>query len=319
MLSSNRGTATFLICTVLALALAACGGARPTATPGPASNAPTSVFVSPTPSYPVEVTKDIEYVTLLEPGAPVQKLDVYAPTEPGPWPVVVLMHAPFQSKDAAAYKSLGQELAGRGLVVFVPDRRSESGTIMEAARDNGREIREVQESHNCSVRFARERAADWRGDPSRITVFGHDGSGLEMALIGDDLQGVWEQFAALRGGPPRQTECLAEGGIARVDAYVWFYGDTRIYEVLKDSDPELWELTSYFALIGRNPSLQVHLFHGEKDAPTLIERAEEYHEALVDAGYDASLTVLGTKGFEIPWSGPDREALIQGILEAARG
>jgi hypothetical protein len=294
MPSRSRAAATFLNCVALVLALVACGGARPTETPAPGANAPTSVFVSPTPTYAVEVTKDIEYLTLLGPGAPVQKLDVYAPAGPGLWPVVVLMHTVFQSKDTVAYSSLAKELAGRGVVVFVPSWRFKSATVMEAARDNGREYREMHESCVCTVRFARERAAGYGGDPGRITVFGHEEIGLETAFLGDDLLDRWEELALLRGGPAPQAECVAGEVTAHVDAYVGFGGDFEIYEVLKDQDPELWELTSPFALIGPNPGLRVYIVRGELDAPTYTETAMEYHEALVKAGYDASMTVLGT-------------------------
>ncbi|MFB0535555.1 MAG: dienelactone hydrolase family protein [Anaerolineae bacterium] len=295
----------------------------PTATPVPTATAvpvpPTSTptFVPPTPAFTVEVTKDVEYVTLLQPGAPVQKLDVYSPTELGPWPVVVLMHAWFQSKDNAIYASLAEELAGRGVVVFVPQRRSESATLFEYAQDNGRDIREVHESWACAVRFVRESAADYGGDPGRVTVLGHGSTGLDTAFIGDDLQQVWEEVASLRGGPPPQTDCLAGGDSAHVEAYIGYGGDYHYYKLLRDSDPELWELTSPFGLIGRNPSLLVHLVHGEMGNPAYIERAVEYREDLVNAGYDATLTLLGDADWQIPFSGPDREALIQVILEVA--
>ncbi|TKJ28836.1 MAG: hypothetical protein CEE40_10550 [Chloroflexi bacterium B3_Chlor] len=288
------------------------------AAPTPTAVPPTPTFVQPTPAYTVEVTKDVEYVTLLQPDAPVQKLNVYAPTEPGPWPVVVLMHAWYQSKDNTIYTSFAEELAGRGVVVFVPQRRSESSTLYEYVLDNGRDIREVQGSWACGIRFAREQAADYGGDPDRITVLGHGASGLETAFFGDDLQQLWEEFALLRGGPPPQTECLGGGDSARVDAYIGYGGDLHYYERLSESDPELWELTSPFAVIGRNPSLLIHLVHGGRANPSYIERAVEYHEDLVNAGYDATQTLLGEADWQIPFSGPDREALIQLILEEAR-
>jgi dienelactone hydrolase len=317
MFSHIRVATLVAIHALLILVLVACGGAGPAGTPIPAATTPAPAFVPPTPAYTVEVTKDVDYLRLLEPGAAVQKVDIYAPTQVEPWPVVVLVPGVFQCKESAAYTSLAEELAGRGVVVFVPERRSQSATIIESAHDNGIEFREVSESCACAVRFARERAADFGGDPGRITVFGHGGTGLETALIGDDLGPLWDEFAALHGGPPPQTECLAAGTTARVDAYVTYAGDFHIYEVLKDSDPGLWELTSPHALIGRNPSLPINIVRGEGDAATLLDRAVELHRALVDAGYDATLTMLGTAGTTIPWSGPDREALIQVILEAA--
>jgi len=305
---------------LLTVVLVAVLGCAPGAAPTPTEVAPTSTstWVQPTPSYSVEVTKDVEYVKLLEPDPPVQMLDVYAPTEPGPWPVVVVMHAWFQSKDTTAYSSLAEELAGRGVVVFVPQRRSESATLLEYAQDNGRDIREVEESWACAVRFARERAADYGGDPGWVTVFGHESTGLATAFIGDDLQQVWEEVASNRGGPPPQTECLAVEDSARVDAYIGYGGDYDFYERLSESDPDLWELTSFFGLIGRNPSLPVHLVFGGMANPAYIEKAEEYQEDLVNAGYDATLTLLPEGRAEIPWSGPDREELIQVILEVAR-
>lgn len=87
-------------------------------------------------------------------------------------------------------------------------------------------------------------------------------------------------------------------------------------EFLKEQDPELWELCSPFANIGKNPSLLVHLVHGEKDQVVSVDKAVQFHEALVDAGCDATLTVVDEE-HQIPWSGPAREGLIQAIMEAA--
>jgi len=308
----------FLVLTVVLVTMLGCA---PGAAPAPTEVAPTSTstWVQPTPSYAVEVTKDIEYLRLLEPDAPVLMLDVYAPTEPGPWPVLVLMHAWFQSKGTAAYPSLAEELAGRGLVVFVPERRSPCSMLSECVEDNGRDLREVHESWACAVRFARDRAADYGGDPEWMTVFGHESSGLETALLGDDMQQAWDEFASNRGGPPAQTECLAVEASARVDAYIGYYGDYDFYERIKESDPDLWKLTSFFGVIGRNPSVHVYLIQGGMANPSYIERSVALNEALVNAGYDSTQMLLGEASDAIPWSGPDREELIQLILEVARG
>jgi hypothetical protein len=305
---------------VLTVVLATVLGCAPGAAPAPTEVAPTSTstFVKPTPSYSVEVTEDIEYLKLLQPEAPVEKLDVYAPSEPGPWPVVVVLHAWYQSKGTSAYTGLAEELAGRGAVVFVPDRRSPCSLLSECTAENGRDLREVHESWACAVRFARERAADYGGDPGWMTVFGHDSAGLETALLGDDPEQVWEEFASTRGGPPPQTECLALEDSAHVDAYIGYGGDYDFYERLRDSDPDLWKMTSFFGVIGRGPSLPLHLVFGGMANPAYIDKAQEYQQELVSAGYDATLTLLGEGRDAIPYSGPDREELIQLILEVAR-
>ena len=136
--------------------------------------------------------------------------------------------------------------------------------------------------------------------------------------MGDDLEQAWEEVASNRGGPPPQTECLATGDSAHVDAFIGYGGDHRFFQNLTESDPDLWALTSPFGLIGRNPSLVVHLIHGGMDNATNIQRAEELHEELVNAGYDATYMSLGEAKWQIPSAGPEREELIQLILEVAR-
>jgi hypothetical protein len=136
--------------------------------------------------------------------------------------------------------------------------------------------------------------------------------------MGDDLQVTWEEFASQRGGPQPQTECLSGGDTAQVDTFVSYAGEFEWYEELKDKDPELWELTSLLHLSDRESSLRLHFVFGEMGNPGNIEEAIEYHQALVDAGYDATLTMLPDEQWQIPFRGPGREALIQIILEEAR-
>lgn len=304
----------------LCLLLASCGPApRATAVVAPTLAPPTATAAAtPTPAYKVRVTKDVEYAKPLEADAPALKLDVYAPAEPGPWPVVVVIHAGFQTKDSLRYTSLANELTGSGAVVVIPQHRSLAATVLEATQENGREYREVDESCACAVRFARENAARYGGDPGQVTMFSDHGRGLEAAFMGDHLHPRWEQVASIRGGPPQQVECLSGGDTAHVDAFVELSGDYQALEVLKDSEPDLWAVTSPYALLGGNPTLVVRLLFGEQLGTAQLERTQAYYEALRSAGYDAALTILPDTRYEIPWSGPDLETLLQVILEAAR-
>jgi hypothetical protein len=287
------------ILTVVLLTLVACAGqATPTAVPPP--SAPTPTFIAPTPSHTVDVTKDIEYVDLVPADASVQKLDVYAPSEPGPWPVLVLNHAWYHSKDEVVYANLAKDLAGRGLVVFVPSRRTNLATLAEGAKDNGRDFREVQESWACAIRFARNHAVEYGGDPEKLTMFSHGTSGLQAALMGDDLQQAWDEFASKRGGPPPQTECLAGEGSARIDRFVSYAGEFDWYDRLKETDAELYELTSLLALSSRNPDLRLHLVAGDMAAPDDVELTAEYRETLASTGHEATVTMLPGEGGGVP-------------------
>jgi dienelactone hydrolase len=305
-----------VLAAVLMMLVSCAGQATPTAVPP--TSAPTPTFIAPTPSHTVDVTKDVEYVNLVPPDAPAQKLDVYAPSEPGPWPVLILNHAWYQSKDAVVYANLAKDLAGRGLVVFVPSRRSDTATLAEGAKDNGRDFREAQESWACAIRFAREHAAEYGGDPDKLTMFSHGTSGLQVALLGDDMQPAWDALAAKRGGPPPQTECLSKEGSAQIKRYVSYAGEFDWYDKLKEMDPELYELTSFLALSPKNPDLRLHLVAGDMAAPDDVELTAEYRETLASTGHDATVTMLPGEGGEFPYSGPNREALIQIILEEAR-
>jgi acetyl esterase/lipase len=144
---------------------------QPTSTPTAVAPTSTPTFVPPTPAYTVQEIKDIDYTMPLQPDVPAQKLDVYAPAEPGPWPVVVLLHSSISNKDVLEYTSLGKDLAGRGAVVFVPNWRAY--TSLEVTQNDGRLVREASEELTCAVRFARARATDYGGDPGWVTLVGH--------------------------------------------------------------------------------------------------------------------------------------------------
>jgi len=70
--------------------LAACGKPRLPSTP--TSIPPTATATESAITLPVDISKDVVYTKPLQPDVSEQKLDVYAPAEPGAWPVVVFAH-----------------------------------------------------------------------------------------------------------------------------------------------------------------------------------------------------------------------------------
>jgi len=264
----------------------------------------------------VEVTKDIAYTRPLRPDMPVQKLDVYAPTEPGPWPVVVILHGAAETKLTLA--DLSQEIAEQGAVVFTPDWPVGSPLVL--TMNDGEGFREGSEDLTCAARFARATATDYGGDPARVTLVGYSaggGAGAGVTLAGDDLDRLWEEFASIRGGPPPQVDCLVSGVSALSDAFVGLAGGYDFADFLKEEDRELWEIVSPYALIGGNPNLRVRLIHGDRDVFVPVEVTVEFHEALEEAGYDATLTVVDA-GHAIFSTAPLRELIIQVVMEVAR-
>lgn len=211
-------------------------------------------------------------------GGPV--LDVYAPDEPGPWPVIVLAHGMSQHK--AAFTSLAEAIASDGAVVYNVDWTYHP--IIPDATDR----------IACAVRFARATAAEHGGDAGRITLVGHSAGatmGLVVALAGDEYG----------------ADCLATDEPARVDAFVGYegpYGWRNPPETTPplavplpaDADPAVWRAIDPYEHIGGNGGLVVRLVHGDAadfsayDTP--LEMSVELDQALLEAGYDSAVTVV---------------------------
>ena len=118
------------------------------------------------------------------------------------------------------------------------------------------------------------------------------GTGAWVALAGDDLDRLWEEFAATRGESPPQVECVVSGVSANVDAFVGIGGRYGFAEPLQERDPELWQIASPYAQLGQDLDLRVRLIHGERDSAVRPEHAVQFNDVLAEAGYDTSLTLF---------------------------
>jgi len=262
------------------LLLGACGAPRPTPT-----------VAAPTMTPPVEVTSDVVYATLLQPDVTEQRLDVYTPKEAGTWPVVVFLHGLDATKEGHIKES--KALAEQGAVVFTVNWPT--WIVDLAARENGKGFREMSEVLSCAIGFARATASDYGGDPSQVTLVGFSygaAYGAWVSLAGDDLDRLWEQFAATRGGPPPQVECVVSRVSASVDAFVGIGGRYGFAEPLQERDPELWQIASPYAHLGQDLDLRVRLIHGERDSTVRSKHSVQFNDVLAEAGYDTSLTLF---------------------------
>jgi dienelactone hydrolase len=244
----------------------------------------------------VTVTKDLVYAKGLQSDAQVEwKLDEYTPTELGHWPVVLFLPGGGQIKEG--YATLSQAISEQGAIVFVIDYPDIHPTM--AILDNGKGYREMAETVACAVRFARARASDFGMDTAPVVIAGFclgGGVGSHVALAGESVGRRWEEYAASRGGPPRQVDCGVSQGSTDVDALVGIAGPYDAFvgydgkygrEFMQEKDPDLWKML--YSSIGENRDLIIRLLHGKIDSTVPYENSAEFEAVLAEAGYDVKL------------------------------
>ncbi len=174
---------------VLALPAVACGddgGGDQAGGPTSASITTTSL---PTP-LGVEVTEDVRYHDDID-GYREPLLDVYAPTEGGPWPVVLMWHGGGGGTwDKGQLDLLATLVAEQGAVVMTP-------TFGVTEQENQLSVPAIDppywdvlaQQRACALGFVGERAGDYGGDPTDSIAFGSSGGGAMAArAVYDDNQ-----------------------------------------------------------------------------------------------------------------------------------
>ncbi len=244
-----------------------------------------------------------------------EDLDIYAPVEPGPWPVVVLLHGMDESR--VSLRRSSRIIAEQGVVVITPTWRTRYP--VQAVRNHGEGAAQSIGDITCAVRFARGKAADYGGDPTRVTLVGYSGGGgygMIVALGGE------APFRALVG--ERSSEaCVVHETSDPPEAFVGVAGAYDLFDAtkggspidLKAENPGLWEQISPYALIGKrsNPTLRIHLFHGSQDVAPPAEVSINAHNALQRAGYESTVTIVPNMGHWLILTGPDGELILKTI------
>ena len=248
----------------------------------------TPTVAPPTPTSPVHVTSDVLYATSLQPEATTWRLDVYAPNEAADSPVVVFMHGLNALKEGHKRESL--VMAEHGAVVYTITWPT---WILDLAeRESGKGFREMSEVISCAIRYARSTAAEYGGDAERVILVGFSWGarlGSWVALAGEGLDPMWDEFAVDRGGPAQQVECEENGVSGNVNAFVGIGGRYAYAKNMQENDPELWKIASRLAHLGQNPDLVIRLLHGERDDVVNPEYSIQFNEVLTEAGYDTEL------------------------------
>ena len=294
---------------LICIMLAGCGGEEPTpaaeaesgtclqslaapAAPEPVSSSST---LSDSPTA-VKVYKDLVYAIGTKLGRSFRwRLDVYAPGEAGEWPAVLLLPGAGQRK--GEYEALPRAIAEEGAIVFVADYPNMHPRVAIVSKGKG--LREMAETVACALRCARARAPDFGSDSPTVAISGFAvgaGIGSHAALLGENVDSRWEEYAESRGGPRRQVECLISEGSTGVDVLVGVAGAYDSFmgldgefgrDFIQEKDRELWEMLN--GTIGGNPDLKVRLLHSETDDVIPIEISGAFEEILADEGYDVEL------------------------------
>ena len=274
-MTNTKVQRTIFLLVLMQFLLAACSA--PQATP---------TIVQPSATPPVQIIKDIPYLSPLASGVSEEVLDVYAPFEGDSWPVVVLLHKMDAAKEG--YSDEVQAIAEQGVVVFNID-------WPEKVAENSQGYRLISEALSCAIHFARAAAADYGGDPSRIILVGHGFGarrGAWIALAGDSLTGMWDAYSTDHGGPEPQVACLKDGGSSNVDAFIGIGGHYPNLELMRESDEDLWKIVSQDAHFGQRPDLLIRLLHGEQDIRYSFEKSVELNDILTEEGYDTRLILF---------------------------
>jgi acetyl esterase/lipase len=167
---------------------------------------------------------------------------------------------------------------------------------------------------NCASRYARDVADEYGGDPSHVTLLGHNGGavfGMPVSLGVDTLPAT----------------CLASDDAAIPDAFVGyegFYGvgDSRNAEWAEE-DIASGVIPDTATMVGQNPDLVVRLLHGDNedeawDAP--VADSEDFAELLDEAGYDVEFMLV--EGAAHTGAGTDQpafDAIVDTTLDVAGG
>jgi len=143
------------------------------------------VAATPSVAQGVQISKSLPYA-----GGARHSLDVYRPSGARRAPVIVFIYGgSWQNGEKSTYSFVGEALARRGYITLIPDYR-----VYPAVRIGG-----MLEDCAQVVKWARDNAARFGGDPNTIYLMGHSAGAYNAAMLSFD--GRWLKSAGLS---PRQ-------------------------------------------------------------------------------------------------------------------
>ena len=208
-----------------------------------------------------------------------QSLDVYAPTSGGEHPIVVWIHGGgWRQGDKQAVQRKPKAFVERGLVfVSINYRFVPQVTVKEMTGDVAK-----------AIRWARDHARDFGGDPNRIFVMGHSAGAHLAALVCTDeryLQAEGLSLSVIKGCVPVDTAAydipkrFEQSGAAKADAGKSIFG----------ADEAMHRELSPVAYVGKVKSIPPFLILHVSDRPDSTAQSQAFAKALTQAGVLATL------------------------------
>ena len=172
-------------------------------------------------------------------------LDAYSPAGAKAAPIVVFFYGGSWSEGKRHwYRYVGDALANRGVVVFIPDYRKYPDVRFPAfMRDAAR-----------ALAWVRENAAEFGGDPQHIYVMGHSAGGQIAALLACD-----NRYLEAVGMQPRDLAGMI--GVAGAYAFLPFV----------DDEPEIFGNDAK----GRYDSQPINFVDGDEPPMLLLQGSDD--------------------------------------------
>lgn len=264
------------------------GSVEAGATPGPglvAIDVGTAGMTLPAEAALRPVAVDVDYgADAASDAADTPLLDVFAIDGIEQAPVIVVLHGVPQGRSITT--QLSAELAARGNVVFNTDWQfnqssNSSGSNFQAA---------------CAVRFARQNAEQYGGDPDDVVVVGYSAGGVVAATVslnGDSISGQCSNDETLAATP---------------DGFIGLAGTYDVYgaEPPPGSEDEAarWQTFNPFEQLESADGLDALLIHGRADRIVPIATSDDFSAALESNGAAVTTEYLdGADHFIVfdPW------------------
>ena len=263
----------------------------PTTTPAPDATPPTTAATtlapttssprSPTTTRPSPPAQD--HPVAAQPTSPVAiestynvvvpgglELDVFAPAEPGPWPVAVTVHGgSWLSGDRGDLEGFARGLARTGVVVF----NAEYSPL-----DEGGVFPQMFEEIACALALAQQSGVD------------HGGTN-EVALVG---YSAGAHISAVVAMAPDRFDDACIGELEPTETFVGISGpyDSDQFPFLAlqfggllTDEPDAWANGNPYTYVGNNETMSALLLHGGVDPIVNPEFSRDFAARLTEANY----------------------------------